>query len=70
MRVRLPLLLALATLVAHPRAASPGEGAARRAAPPAENVSYVPSDDPVQRKAFAAADEAAAAGDALKAART
>ena len=70
MRARLPLLFAVATLLASPRIAMPGEGAVRRADPPAENVSYVPSDDPVQRKAFAAADEAAAAGDALKAART
>jgi|GEM_PF-2072687 len=53
-----------------PRLAHAGEGGERRIDPPAENVSYVPADDPALRKAFQAVADAVARGDALTTART
>jgi hypothetical protein len=66
MRARVLLLVAFASVAP---AAVAGEGGARRADPPLENVSYVPADDPIVRRAFQTAGDAAAAGDAVKAVR-
>lgn len=61
--------LVCAVALAGTRPAHAGEGERRRAEPPADNVSHVPADDPVARRAFLAVTEAMTRGQVAEAAR-